>query len=152
MSASEWRPDGAPSESPARATEGTLTSATDSGLRIPDVSDMDALSAALAYAQAGWYVLPVKKGSKHPGSVVGNRWHLLSSCEPDVIVSWFAGTDHGVALHLGRSGAVAFHVDDAMRMPEVLARAIVLANPPRQSTRRGMQAGHTTCLRSASDA
>jgi hypothetical protein len=106
-------------------------------LRIPDVSDMDALSAALAYAQAGWYVLPVKKGSKHPGSVVGNRWHLLSSCEPDVIVSWFAGTDHGVALHLGRSGAVAFDVDDAVRMPEVLARAIVVANPPRQSTRAG---------------
>ena len=57
-------------------------------LEIPDVTDLDALAAALAYAQAGWYVLPVRMDTKHPGSVVGKGWPSLSSRDPKVLAGW----------------------------------------------------------------
>jgi hypothetical protein len=106
-------------------------------LRVPDVGvDDDPLSAALAYAAAGWFVVPVKRGTKHPGSVLGNDWQTQSSRDPQQIAAWFAGEDHGVALHVGRSGAVAFDGDH----PELLGgtallQAIVDRQPPQQRTR-----------------
>lgn len=105
-----------------------------STLSIPEIAnDTDALSAALAYAAAGWYVLPVKRGTKHPGTVVGNHWQQKSSRDPELIVAWFAGTDHGIALHCGRSGAVVFDVDDPDKLPDVLRKH--LSTAPYQSTR-----------------
>ncbi|MDZ7913641.1 MAG: hypothetical protein U5O16_17700 [Rhodococcus sp. (in: high G+C Gram-positive bacteria)] len=50
-----------------------------SDLRVPGgVNEMTLQDAALAYAEAGWFILPVKPGTKHPGSVVGNGWPSLS--------------------------------------------------------------------------
>lgn len=38
-------------------------------LWVPELlPDTDALTAALAYAAAGWYVLPARRGTKNPGS------------------------------------------------------------------------------------
>jgi hypothetical protein len=55
------------------------------GLQVPEItSDMDTLTAALAYAAAGWYVLPVRRGTKKPGSIVGNGWQHQSSRHPAV--------------------------------------------------------------------
>ena len=103
-------------------------------LSIPDIDpDADKLTAALAYAGAGWYVLPVLPSTKHPGSVVGKGWHTQSSRDPKVIAAWFAGTDHDIALHCGRSGAIVFDVDDPDKVPPVLAKH--LATAPFQSTR-----------------
>src|SRR6476659_73127 len=78
---------------------------------------VDMLTAALAYAACGWYVLPVRRGTKHPGSVVGNDWQDKSSRDPKVIAGWFAGTDYGIALHCGRSGAVVLDVDHPDEVP-----------------------------------
>ncbi|MBV8542552.1 MAG: bifunctional DNA primase/polymerase [Pseudonocardiales bacterium] len=106
-------------------------------------ADVDVLTAALAYARVGWYVVPVRRGTKHPGSVLGDRWQHQSSRDPETIVAWFAGTDHGVALHVGRSGAVVFDVDDPPRMPAVLSTAIKRDEPPYQSTRTSVESrGH----------
>ncbi|MDL9935483.1 bifunctional DNA primase/polymerase [Gordonia sp. ABSL1-1] len=70
--------------------------------------------AALAYAKAGWFVLPVQPGQKHPGSVVGNGWPQQSSRDPEQIAAWWAqNPDYGIALHAGRSGAVVFDLDKA---------------------------------------
>lgn len=105
-----------------------------SALAIPNIDDdTDALTAALAYAKAGWYVLPVLLGTKDPGSVVGKRWQDKSSREPRQITAWFAGTTNDIALHCGRSGAVVFDVDNPDRLPEVLRRHLDTA--PFQSTR-----------------
>jgi hypothetical protein len=105
-----------------------------SALRIPEISpDSDALTAALAYAAAGWYVVPVKRGTKHPGSILGNGWHSRSTRDPKQITAWFAGTDHGIALHVGRSGAVVFDVDDVDALPDVLRGNF--GGVPYQSTR-----------------
>ncbi|HWS93778.1 MAG TPA: bifunctional DNA primase/polymerase [Mycobacterium sp.] len=103
-------------------------------LRVPDIApDADTLTTALAYADAGWYVLPVKRGTKGPGSVVGKGWQHKSSRDPKVIAAWFAGVDHDIALHCGRSGAVVFDVDKPENVPPVLAK--YLASVPFQSTR-----------------
>lgn len=105
-------------------------------LAIPEVRpNDDALGAALRYAAAGFYVLPVLIATKHPGSVVGDRWQHQSSRDPDTIAAWFAGTSHGLALHMGRSGAVGFDVDRPENVPAGLVKAIEESAPPFQSTR-----------------
>lgn len=92
------------------------------GLALPEVSGMTLLDAALAYAGAGWFVLPVRPGTKNPGSVVGDRWPEQSSRDPDRIRRWWTeNPDRGIALHVGRSGAVAFDLDASTL--DVLAEA-----------------------------
>jgi putative DNA primase/helicase len=89
-----------------------------SALSVPDIDPgADNLTAALAWAKAGWYVLPVKRGTKDPGSIVGRRWQHKSSRDPKVIAAWFAGTDHDIAVHCGRSGAVVLDVDKPELVP-----------------------------------
>lgn len=95
---------------------GTIT------LSIPVLADgVDILTAALAYAACGWYVLPVRRISgpkgKNPGSVVGDHWQDQSSRDPQQIAAWFTGTNYGIALHCGRSGAVVLDVDDPDEVP-----------------------------------
>lgn len=108
-------------------------------LAIPAITEEDdTIAAALKYAGAGWYVLPVSRASKHAGSVLGKGWPAKSSRDPEEIVSWFAGSDDSLALHVGRSGAVAFDVDHPEHTPDALSRAIVLTAPPYQSTRAGI--------------
>jgi hypothetical protein len=103
-------------------------------LHIPHIApDADNLTAALAYAAAGWYVLPVKHGTKHPGTVVGKHWQDKSSRNPKRIAAWFAGTNHDIALHCGRSGAIVFDLDKTGKVPALLAKH--LSSAPYQSTR-----------------
>lgn len=112
-----------------------------SELSVPNIGDdMGALDAALAYAKAGWYVGPVRAGTKHPGSVIGDPvtkkgWQHRTSREAEVIVAWLAGTSHGVFLHCGRSGAVVFDVDTPEKLHPLIAKAAAEASPPWQSTR-----------------
>lgn len=104
--------------------------------RIPEIDpDDDVLTAALSYAAAGWYVVPVRRGTKNPGSVLGSSWQHQSSRDPEVLAAWFAGTDHGIALHAGRSGAIVADVDHPDRLPDALAAAVRDHTPPHQSTR-----------------
>jgi Bifunctional DNA primase/polymerase, N-terminal len=105
-------------------------------LRIPELSpNVSTLTAGMAYAKAGGYLVPIRHGTKHPGSVLGADWQHKSSREPELIAAWLAGTDHGIALHAGRSGAVVFDVDHPERLPDTLQRAISECRPPFQSTR-----------------
>ena len=97
--------------------------------------DTSTITAALAYAAAGWYVLPVRPtDKKHPGSRVGKQWQTKSSRDPEELVAWFAGTDDLIALHVGRSGAVVFDVDAVDKLPEPLA-FLPNSTGPYQSTR-----------------
>lgn len=111
------------------------------GLSVPYLpEDVDTLKAALEYAKHGWYVGPVvapggRGDPKSPGSVLGKGWEQQTSRDPAQIASWFAGTDYGVFLHAGRSGAVIFDIDHPDKVPEVLARH--LDEAPFQSSRPG---------------
>ncbi len=104
---------------------------------IPEIpAGADNVTAALLYAKHGGYVLPVdrkKRDGKHPGSVVGDDWQHQSSRDPEQIVAWFAGTDHNIALHAGRSGLVVVDVDDVTKAPAVLVKH--LDGGPYQETR-----------------
>ncbi|MFE6919698.1 bifunctional DNA primase/polymerase [Nocardia sp. NPDC057663] len=81
-------------------------------LHIPDrLAEVCAIDAALAYAEAGWYVLPVKAGTKNPGSLVGG-WATQSTRDGETIRGWWAKwPTAGIALHVGRSGAIVFDLD-----------------------------------------
>lgn len=107
-------------------------------LRIPLVDpEWSNLELALALAGAGFYVLPTRDDgdAKHAGSVLGKGWPAKSSRDPEVIVSWFAGTDHRVAIHCGRSGLVVFDLDHPEKVPDKLGKAIANEAPPFQATR-----------------
>jgi Bifunctional DNA primase/polymerase, N-terminal/AAA domain len=136
MSTREMRPpEEAQSESPAKVTTQRISRGADKPLSVPDVSGLDLLGAALEYAKAGWYVVPLREGTKNPGSILGQNWPKLSSRDPEVIVSWFAGVKvgTGVALHMGRSGALAFDVDHPNNLP--LEIKLALLDAPYQQTR-----------------
>jgi hypothetical protein len=106
-------------------------------LYLPEIPDgTDTLAAALLYAKAGWYTLPVNPNDKkNPGGRVGKGWPAKSSREPDQIVAWFAGTNDLLALHVGRSGALVFDVDCAADLPEPLLPVVDDIAVPYQSTR-----------------
>jgi len=107
-------------------------------LHIPELpAGVDVLTAALQYVAAGFYVGPAARGTKHPGSILGAGWQDRTSRDPEVIVSLFAGTDHGLFLHCGRSGAVVLDVDHPDLLPEVLADALREHPTPMQTTRTG---------------
>jgi hypothetical protein len=53
-----------------------------------------------------------------PGSVVGKRWQDKSLRDPKQIAAWFAGTNHDIAGHCGRSGAVVLDVDKPELVPD----------------------------------
>ena len=102
-------------------------------LEIPEVTeDDDTLSAAIKYAKAGLYILPVKRGEKHPGSIVGKGWQTQSSRDINQIVGWFAGTDHNIAIHCGRSGLIVFDVDHPEHTADIFKH---LNTAPYQATR-----------------
>jgi hypothetical protein len=105
-------------------------------LAIPVITaEMSTLDAAYAYAKEGWYIGPATRGSKHPGSILEKDWQRKTSRDPKVITAWFAGTDHGVFIHAGRSGAVIFDVDNPENLPSVIRQAIRDHWPPYQMTR-----------------
>ena len=81
-------------------------------LSIPVLADgVDMLTAALAYAAAGCTWCPSSAAPRTPAAFVGKRWQTQSSRDPKQIAAWFAGTDHEIVLHCGRSGAVVYDVD-----------------------------------------
>ena len=103
-----------------------------SGLYVPEVTpDDDTLNAALKYARAGWYIGPTKPSEKTPN--LGNKWQHKTSRDTEEIVGWFAGTNAGIFLHAGRSGAVIIDVDYREKFrPELLP---LLDAAPFQTTR-----------------
>ena len=94
-------------------------------LRIPmGLASMSLLEAALAYADCGWFVLPAHPNTKRP---MGNEWQRRASRDPDQIRRWWAEDPRrGIALHVGRSGAVAFDLDkDSLAdLPPEMAEAL----------------------------
>ncbi|WP_165814993.1 bifunctional DNA primase/polymerase [Mycobacteroides abscessus] len=111
-----------------------------SPLRIPDLTDdTDVLTAALAYARDGWFVVPVRRDTRHAGSVVGKGWPEQSSRDAKQIVGWFAGTDYGIALHVNRSGAIVLDIDkpDNFRYWDLVNDAMVQQTRPDTDPRRG---------------
>jgi putative DNA primase/helicase len=95
--------------------------------------DVDILTAALAYAKCGFYVLPVHPETKRPDLPKG--WPTMTSNDTEQIVAWFAGSNSQLGLHVGRSGAVVLDVDEPDLLPPALEKATRIEGVPFQSTR-----------------
>lgn len=78
--------------------------------------DCTVLAAAFAYTSSGLYIGPLRQGSKNPGSVLGS-WPSRTFNDAESAAAWFAGTNHGVFLHCGRSGLVVLDVDAPEAVP-----------------------------------
>ena len=105
-------------------------------LRVPALpAGVSVAVAAQAYAANGWYVLPVNPLTKHAGSVLGTGWPERSTRNAGMVRFLFAG-DVGLALHVGRSGAVVFDVDRPDLLPELLKEHLDVHDGPFQSTRQ----------------
>lgn len=101
-------------------------------LRIPDgIADMTPRDAALAYAEAGLHVVPVKVGSKNPGSLLGGEWPQKSSADAATIRGWFKRwPTANVGIHPGPSGLLVFDLDKAdslVQLPADIATDLRLA-------------------------
>lgn len=108
----------------------------DRPLSIPEnIENASVLQAALLYAQCGWYVLPINAGTKHPGSLVGTDWPEKSTRDEKQIREIFRFPNTAIALHVGRSGAIAFDVDEPMKLSQVMMRELFQTHVPFQSTR-----------------
>ena len=109
------------------------------GLHIPKFTgDEDTLTAALAYAEAGWYVGYTDPNYHDPKSpeVMGKGWQTKTSRDPQTIIGWYAGRKQlGVFLHAGRSGAWVADVDHPEHMPDGVGRRLQLGALPIDTTR-----------------
>ncbi|MGO4603050.1 AAA family ATPase [Terrabacter sp. 2YAF2] len=94
---------------------------TSQALRLPRWVSASAEDAAVWYAEAGWYVVPVAAESDDPASLLGPDWAERSSRKASKIRKWFhRWPDARLALDLARSGAVAFRLlDSEPRDPSV---------------------------------
>ena len=108
-----------------------------SELSVPNNTEsMSVLDAALAWAENGFYVLPIDATTKNAGTIVGRGWPDKSSRDSQQIEKWFqTEMPYGLAIHLGKSGAIAFDVDDPSQLPNRLREWIMLESVPFQSTR-----------------
>lgn len=113
-------------------------------LEVPaHTEQMGLLEAALAWAGAGFFVLPINQLSKHAGSVLGSGWPEKSSRDITQIREWFSNGNHGLALHVGKSGAIVFDVDKPELAPLCLLDWMNFEDVPFQSTRvNGSLRGH----------
>lgn len=110
---------------------------------VPDVAGLTSLDAALAYAEAGFFVGPLRPSDKKPGSVLGSRWQEKTSKEERTIRRWYKGApSRGVFLHVGRSGLVVFDLDQdhLAALPTEIADA--LRTGPFQRSRGESDRGH----------
>jgi P4 family phage/plasmid primase-like protien len=102
-------------------------------VRVPDVRGLSLEDAVRAYCAEGWYLLPIRSG-KHAGSAVGSGWPEKSSRDAETVLRLLRETRaEGIALHVGRSGLVAFDVDTPEALPEGLRAD--LSKAPHQGTR-----------------
>ena len=119
----------APQNTSSSAQESTIRNANAQPREVPDVSGAQSVGEAmLAYAEAGFYVLPVdptRDGGKNPGSLLGSNWPTQSTTDPGLIKVWAkAWPNANIAIHTGRSGVTVFDVDNPDELGGILATAL----------------------------
>jgi hypothetical protein len=113
---------------------------TGGATEIPDVTGLSIPEAARAFRAANLAVFPWRlvDGGKNLGAFVGKGYHQLAATITPEQAYELAALDTdvtGLGISAGRSGLVIFDVDRPELCPELLKRAILECNPPRQTTR-----------------
>lgn len=108
---------------------------------LPDVTSMTTRDAAVAYAEAGFAVFPLKPGGKAPATAHGRD---DATNDPEVVRETWPGDEYGVGLFANPSNIVVFDVDDESKVPEHLLD--VLAENPSAMvlTRKGRHVYYAT--------
>ena len=105
-------------------------------LAIPEgIEELSVLQAAMKYAEYGWYVLPINAATKNPGSLLGTDWPEKSTRNQKEIRELFRFPNTAIALHVGRSGALAIDVDEPSKLSPLLMKELFQTQVPFQSTR-----------------
>ncbi|WP_082276935.1 bifunctional DNA primase/polymerase [Mycobacterium ostraviense] len=66
---------------------------SNSAVELPDVTGLSNAAAAQMYAKAGLHVVPIKPGTKHPGSYLGRGWPARASADLEVVSDWWRRSD-----------------------------------------------------------
>lgn len=111
--------------------------------RIPEIPETyDVLGAALLLAREGIYVLPVEPDTKRPAKFLKDKWQTKTSVDPEQIKEWFVDDHYLLGVHVGRSGLIAFDVDEYDLIPDILREEFINNPGPWQSTRETGLRGH----------
>jgi hypothetical protein len=82
------------------------------GKVVPIRGPMKSIDAALGYIRMGWPVLPIRKGTKQPETVLVPQGHLNATLDPALAREWWGRhPDLGVGIALKPAGLVAIDVD-----------------------------------------
>lgn len=115
----------------------------DGPVELPDVSGLSNPDAAEMYAKAGIHVVPVKPGTKHPGSYLGQGWPARATDDLETVREWWRRwPDAGIAMHVGGSGLAVIDVDVPENVPERLWTVLESAVFRRTTTDPDSKRGH----------
>lgn len=108
----------------------------------PDVRDMANVDAAELYAKSGVPIVPVRPGTKNPGSYLGRGWPQRATTDLDTVSDWWRRwPDAGMAMHPGGAGLLVLDVDAPENVPawmwEDLERAVFRRTTADPDNRRG---------------
>ncbi|WP_165797871.1 phage/plasmid primase, P4 family [Mycolicibacter virginiensis] len=108
----------------------------------PDVRELSNADAAEIYAKSGVPVVPVRPGTKNPGSYLGRGWPQRATTDLDIIRDWWRRwPDAGMAMHPGGAGLLVLDVDIPENVPEWmwvhLERAVFRRTTNAPENRRG---------------
>lgn len=79
---------------------------------VTPIRDDSPLAFALAYMRMGWYVFPLRPGSKQPETSLCPQGHKNASNSPEQARAWWADrSDLGVGIALRASGLLCVDVD-----------------------------------------
>lgn len=88
---------------------------------LPDTTGMSVTKAELAIAKAGVPVVPIRPGTKNPGSYLGRGWPELATCDPATIRARRRRFPKaGIGIHPGPGGLLVIDVDSPDSVPEWL--------------------------------
>lgn len=114
----------------------------DHAAQLPDVTGMSIADAAEEYAKAGIHIVPIRIGTKNPGSYLGAGWPARATCDLDTVRDWWRRwPDAGIAMHVGGSLLLVIDVDHPELLAEwmwpLLERAVFRPTTNDPNSRRG---------------
>lgn len=118
----------------------------DPATELPDVTGMPNGEAAEAYAKAGIHIVPIRLGTKNPGSYLGAGWPARASCDLDTVRDWWRRwPDAGIAMHVGGSRLLVIDVDNPANVPDWLWKLLDTAVFRPTTTDPTSRRGHYLC-------
>lgn len=105
------------------------------------MTDRKLMHYALAYAARGWYVFPLKPGTKRPHRLAPRGHHDATTDEAVIRRWWEADSDAGIGVDLARSGLAVLDIDPRNGGDASLGELERLHGPMRSAVTASTQGG-----------